>query len=117
MNLGSFSLSLAVQDIKKSEQFYQALGFATIDGGHINTGFKDTEEMKWRILENDSVKIGLFQGMFSDNMLTFNTSDIEKVQQRIKKANINLEKELEKGKKSGTIMLKDPDGNTIMFDQ
>ena len=82
MNLGNFSISLSVKDINKSVDFYENLGFEVIDGGHTSKGFPDTDTMKWRILSHESVKIGLFQGMFEKNTLTFNpgwNSDAEKL--------------------------------------
>lgn len=118
MNLGPFSISLAVKDIEKSLSFYELLGFKVIDGGHINEGFRDTDESKWRILEHESVKIGLFQGMFEKNILSFNPPDVRKIQQTLKKAGVKLSQEAdESGSGPASIMLEDPDGNQMMFDQ
>lgn len=118
MQLGTFSLSLNVADIGESLSFYEILGFKVIDGGHINEGYPDTEETKWRILEHDAVKIGLFQGMFAENILTFNPSDVRSIQRRLKEAGISLSEEAdEDGDGPAFITLEDPDGNQIMFDQ
>ena len=72
MNLGQFSVSLAVKDIAASLEFYEKFGFEVIDGGHMNEAFADSDTHKWRILKNESAAIGLFQGMFDENILTFN---------------------------------------------
>jgi predicted lactoylglutathione lyase len=119
MNLGNFSLSLVVKDVAKSLSFYETLGFRVIDGGHINTGFADTDTMKWRVMEHESVKIGLFQGMFEKNILSFTPSDVLGLQEYLKKSGINFQKEAVADSPNGFIsaMLQDPDGNQIMFDQ
>ena len=70
MNLGQFSVSLTVKDIAASLEFYEKFGFEVIDGGHMNEAFADSDTHKWRILKNDSAAIGLFQGMFDENILT-----------------------------------------------
>jgi catechol 2,3-dioxygenase-like lactoylglutathione lyase family enzyme len=119
MNLGKFSLSLVVKDMAKSLSFYQTLGFRVIDGGHINKGFADTDTVKWRILEHESVKIGLFQGMFEKNTLSFNPKDVLGLQSTLKKSGVLFTKEAVADSPDGFIsaMLEDPDGNLIMFDQ
>lgn len=117
MRLGNFSISLSVKNMNKSLAFYQALGFKVIDGGHINEGFKDTDTMKWRILEHPSVKIGLFQGMFDQNILTFNPQDIMHIQTSLKQNNIQLIKEAKEEEPMKSIIFNDPDGNQIMLDQ
>ncbi len=71
MVLGIFSLSLAVTNMEKSLAFYSKLGFVVIDGGHMNSEFPDQGEMRWRILTHESLKIGLFQGMFDENIKSF----------------------------------------------
>lgn len=117
MDLGKFSMSLAVKSIEQSLEFYKKLGFNVIDGGHMNEAFRDTDAMKWRILENPSVKIGLFQGMFRDNILTFNPKDVLGIQEQLKSQGINLVKEARTEDSMKSIVLHDPDGNQIMLDQ
>lgn len=117
-DLGQFSMSLNVKDIEVSVTFYSALGFDVIDGGHINEGFKDTLSAKWRILQNEDSIIGLFQGMFSKNVMTFNPEDVREVQKRLKENGIELIKEVdEDGSGPESIMFQDPDGNQILLDQ
>lgn len=120
MDLGNFSISLAVSDIKKSKAFYEALGFEQI-GGEI--------EEKWVILKNGETNIGLFQGMFDKNVLTFNPgwdskgknlesfTDIREIQKNLKEAGIKLESEAEDGEGPASFSLLDPDGNPILIDQ
>ena len=119
MKLGPFSLSLSVKDIHSSLSFYQKLGFEVIDGGHTNTGFKDTDTTKWRILSHDSVKIGLFQGMFEQNLITFNPQDVMGIQEMLKAQGVNFDKEASLDSPDGLISaaLTDPDGNMILLDQ
>lgn len=117
MALGDFSLSLHVKNIEKSEKFYHALGFKSIDGGHMHEVFKDTDEVKWRVLAHESVKIGLFQGMFDENMMTFNPVNVEKIQDHLIKNDIYIDKKMSPNDSQKFILLTDPDGNTIMFDQ
>lgn len=115
MNLGKFSISLNVKNIDKSCQFYTTLGFKIIDGGHTNTDFKDSKTMKWRVVENNSVKIGLFQGMFDKNILTFHPTDLLKIQSELRTNGISFAKEAKQHGQSKSAMLIDPDGNQIMF--
>lgn len=118
MDLGKFSLSLAVNDIEKSLAFYSVLGFEVLDGGHVSAGFPDSDQMKWRILKHDAVVIGLFQGMFENNILTFNPSDVRSIQAKLKQSSIALLQEADESTSGpGMIMLQDPDGNMLMFDQ
>jgi predicted lactoylglutathione lyase len=117
MNLGKFSISLKVEDIDKSCQFYTALGFKIIDGGHVNTDFKDNDTMKWRFMENASVKIGLFQGMFKKNILTFHPTDLLKIQSELKTIGISFAREAKQNDQFKSAMLMDPDGNQIMLEQ
>lgn len=119
MELGNFSLSLKVEDMESSLSFYEKLGFKVIDGGHINQGFADTDTMKWRILESPAVKIGLFQGMFEDNILTFNPKNVLEIQNNLKQNGISFIKEADENSADGFIsaILTDPDGNQIMLDQ
>lgn len=118
MELGRFSVSLAVKDMEKSLQFYENLGFRVVEGGHINDAFPDTDQTKWRILSYETTNIGLFQGMFEENILTFNPSDVRSIQRVLKEAGVPLTHEAnEKSKGPAFITLEDPDGNQILFDQ
>lgn len=121
MELGAFSISLSVKDIAASRAFYEALGF-TVFGG--------VQEQNWLILKNGEALVGLFQGMFSGNMLTFNPgwdsnarelegfTDVRQIQRRLKEAGIALGQETDpEGRGTGYISLVDPDGNAILIDQ
>lgn len=118
MELGQFSVSLAVKNMDASLEFYSHFGFQVIDGGHVNEGFPDKGNNKWRILQNSSATIGLFQGMFDSNIITFNPKDVRGVQKELKAAGLGLLKEAD-GDTEGpaSIMLQDPDGNTLLLDQ
>lgn len=109
MNLGQFSLSLAVKDIRASRRFYESLGFEAYD---------DHEDENWIILRNGNTYLGLFQGMFENNLLTFLPSDVRAIQRRLKEQGIQPITEAEE---SGTgpahVILADPDGNSILLDQ
>lgn len=121
MTLGAFSISLAVSDIQASKAFYEALGFSVF-GGDIN--------QRWLIMKNGNALLGLFQGMFDKNMLTFNPGwdenaqpvngfdDVRTIQQKLKDHQISLETEADT-QTSGPahIVVKDPDGNVILIDQ
>ncbi len=119
MDLGNFSLSLNVEDIDKSLAFYTNLGFDVIDGGHRNKSFPDSDKMKWRVLQNSSLKIGLFQNMFESNIITFNPKDVIGIQNELKTNDVKFIKEADTNSDSGYVsaMLADPDGNIIMLDQ
>ncbi|KGR78614.1 VOC family protein [Ureibacillus sinduriensis] len=121
MELGAFSVSLSVKDIKKSKSFYESLGFKVF-GGDIT--------QNWLIMKNESCVIGLFQGMFEKNILTFNPGwsqdaenlesfkDIREIQKQLKAQGIKVLSET--GKTSGgpaSFTIEDPDGNPILFDQ
>ena len=117
MNLGTFSISLAVKDLKRSQAFYEKLGFQVIDGSHI-TSFNLEEGQDWAILKNGDAVIGLFQGMFDTNTITFNPPDVRSVQKRIKGEDIQFEVEAnEDSEGPAAAMLFDPDGNPILLDQ
>lgn len=121
MKLGAFSVSLNVKDINISKEFYENLGFKAF-GGDL--------KMNYLIMKNGNSLIGLFQGMFDSNILTFNPGwdensntlesfdDVRKVQSSLKEKGIKLESETDKSTKGpASIMLLDPDGNTILIDQ
>ncbi|NND06778.1 MAG: VOC family protein [Saprospiraceae bacterium] len=117
-NLGTFSISLAVKNMQSSLSFYEALGFQVIDGGHVNSGFPDTEKSKWRILASQETKIGLFEGMFPENILTFYPPDVRAIQRDLKASGIPVLKEADETTQGPeSIILEDPDGNRILLDQ
>jgi len=118
MDFGNFSVSLNVKDVSVSQDFYQKMGFKVIDGGHTSEVYPDKEGERWRIMQKESVNIGLFEGMFDFNIMTFNPPDVRAIQKQLKAEGIKLEKEADM-EKSGAdfITLEDPDGNHIMFDQ
>lgn len=121
MNIGAFSVSLTVKDIKKSKDFYEKLGFEAL-GGNI--------EQNWLILKNENCVIGLFQGMFEKNILTFNPgwnqnaenleefTDIRDLQKQLKEQGISIINEADESSSGpASFTLEDPDGNAILFDQ
>jgi glyoxylase I family protein len=121
MKLGAFSISLAVKDLQASKTFYETLGFSTFAGSN---------EQNYLIMKNEDSLIGLFQGMFEHNILTFNPGwdqnaqaldqfdDVRAIQQHLKEKNIHLEQEVDVASSGpGSIVLYDPDGNTILIDQ
>jgi len=121
MQLGAFSVSLAVADIHKSKAFYEALGFKEA-GGNI--------DQNWIVLAQGEIKIGLFQGMFDKNMLTFNPGwdqkaqetesfeDVRDIQAQLKAAGLDLIREADSdGTGPDHLTLVDPDGNPILIDQ
>ena len=110
MELGQFSVSLAVKDIAKSKAFYETMGFSALEAcGSI--------EDKWLILKNDSVVIGIFQDMFEDNILTFNPTDARAIEAHLKDNKIDIDTATKEESGPTNFVLKDPDGNVIMFDQ
>ena len=121
MKLGAFSVSLSVKDLSKSKSFYEQLGFEVL-GGAMNKNYL--------IMKNENSLIGLFQGMFEGNILTFNPGwdenaknienfdDVRKIQQHLKSQGINLESEADENTTGpANFMVKDPDGNVILIDQ
>jgi catechol 2,3-dioxygenase-like lactoylglutathione lyase family enzyme len=121
MHLGAFSISLAVKDIHASKTFYEQLGFTTL-GGNI--------DQNWIILKNGDSIIGLFQGMFEGNIITFNPGwdqnaknteafdDVRVIQSHLKSAGIELSTEADETTTGPAhITLTDPDGNAILIDQ
>jgi catechol 2,3-dioxygenase-like lactoylglutathione lyase family enzyme len=121
MKLGAFSISLSVRDIKASKQFYEKLGF---------TVFAGSMDKNYLIMKNEDSLIGLFQGMFENNILTFNPGwdtnankvenfdDVRKIQKDLKGNNIQLVSEADENTSGpASIVVTDPDGNTILIDQ
>ncbi|MEM7783748.1 MAG: VOC family protein [Planctomycetota bacterium] len=119
MELGAFSVSLAVKDLKASRAFYEKLGFTSKMG----------DEQGWLIMRNGTTTIGLFQGMFEKNILTFNPgwnsdaekldqfTDIREIQNSLKSDGLKLTLECKKQTGPDSFMLTDPDGNPILVDQ
>ncbi|MCA9885873.1 MAG: VOC family protein [Anaerolineae bacterium] len=109
MNLGVFSISLAVKDIKTSREFYEKLGFEAFDGN---------EAENWLMLRNGDILIGLFQDMFEHNTLTFNPQDVRGIQKALKQKGVSIIKEADETTTGPEhIVLMDPDGNPILIDQ
>jgi catechol 2,3-dioxygenase-like lactoylglutathione lyase family enzyme len=109
MELGQFSLSLTVKDIHASLAFYRKLGFDLYD---------DHRNQNWAILKNGNTVIGLFQGMFEKNLLTFVPTDVRAIQKQLKVNGLTLEAEADESTTGPAYLtLTDPDGNPIMFDQ
>lgn len=121
MKLGVFSMSLSVKDIKASKEFYENLGFTEF-GGNI--------DQNWLIMKNGNSVIGLFQGMFENNILTFNPGwdenaknvdpfdDVREIQKKLKSKGVKLDTEADESTSGpASIVLTDPDGNSILIDQ
>lgn len=121
MELGAFSISLKVKDIKKSVEFYEKLGF-TYKAGNI--------DQNWIVLKNGSTVIGLFQGYIEENTLTFNPgwdqsasevnpfTDVREIQKKLKEKGVKVDREANETTKGPEyIVLTDPDGNSILIDQ
>lgn len=121
MDLGAFSISLAVKDLAASRDFYQKLGFEPFHGDF---------SQGWLILKNREHVIGLFQGMFESNLLTFNPgwdqsaqpvaayTDVRLIQRQLKANNVTLTTEADEATSGPAyITLVDPDGNQILIDQ
>lgn len=121
MKLGAFSVSLSVKDINASKLFYENLGFAVFAG---------SLEMNYLIMKNGNALVGLFQGMFENNLLTFNPgwdesanklesfTDVRDIQKELKSKGIKLETEADENTSGpASFVVTDPDGNTILIDQ
>ena len=110
MELGRFSVSLTVKDIAKSKSFYETLGFKALEGCGSVTD-------KWLIMSSGTTNIGLFEGMFEDNLLTFNPTDARSIEKHLSDNGITIDSRCTGESGSAHCLLKDPDGNVIMFDQ
>lgn len=121
MDLGAFSISLAVKDVGASKAFYEKLGFSVFGG---------VLEENWLIMKNGTCIIGLFQGMFDKNILTFNPGwdnnaqaidpfmDVRELQESLRKQGISFLSEAPLNTEGpGSFIIEDPDGNPILFDQ
>jgi len=121
MELGNFSVSLTVKDIAASRAFYEKLGFTVVSGD---------QSKNWLVLKNEGTKIGLFQGMFPKNTLTFNPgwdsekntlarfTDVRDLQKALKAGGLNPQPAADESTTGpASFMLIDPDGNPILFDQ
>ncbi|WP_040252448.1 VOC family protein [Psychroserpens mesophilus] len=121
MKLGAFSVSLSVKDIHASKTFYETLGFSVFAGDL---------KRNYLIMKNGDSIIGLFQGMFEQNILTFNPGwdqnantldsydDVRTIQKHLKSNSVKLEKETDESTSGpASIVFYDPDGNTILIDQ
>ena len=121
MKLGAFSNSLAVKDLQVSREFYEKLGFSVFAGD---------AKMNYYIMKNGNALIGLFQGMFEGNIMTFNPGwdesanlvegfeDVRKIQAELKGHGLELDREAdEQTTGPGSVVLTDPDGNKILIDQ
>ncbi|NJM42032.1 MAG: VOC family protein [Anaerolineae bacterium] len=121
MELGNFSVSLAVKDVEASKRFYEKLGFVVFGGD---------QSQNWLIMKNGGCVIGLFQGMFEKNILTFNPgwnsdaqpldtfSDVRELQRQLKAQGLTLMTEADESSTGpASFVLADPDGNAILVDQ
>ncbi len=121
MELGAFSISLAVKDIAASRAFYEKFGFEVVGGD---------PSQNWQILRNGAHTIGLFQGMFDKNILTFNPgwddeartldafTDVRELQRRLKANGVSLQSEADENTTGpASFVAVDPDGNPILVDQ
>jgi len=121
MKLGAFSVSLAVKDLEESKSFYGKLGFDVFGGD---------ATQNWLIMKNGDHTIGLFQGMFEKNMMTFNPgwdkncnkldsfTDVRDLQRELKAQGIEFENEADEGSTGpASFMILDPDNNLILIDQ
>jgi catechol 2,3-dioxygenase-like lactoylglutathione lyase family enzyme len=121
MKLGAFSISLSVKDINVSKEFYENLGFKVFAGAI---------EKNYLIMKNENSLVGLFQGMFENNILTFNPGwdteanklenfdDVREIQRELKGKGIKLENEADENTTGpASFVIIDPDGNTIFIDQ
>jgi catechol 2,3-dioxygenase-like lactoylglutathione lyase family enzyme len=121
MKLGAFSISLSVKDLAVSKTFYENLGF---------TLFAGSMEHRYLIMKNGNALVGLFQGMFAGNILTFNPGwdenatlqegfdDVREIQKQLKSKSLILDTEADETTTGpASLMLTDPDGNVVLIDQ
>lgn len=121
MELGAFSVSLTVKDLQTSKEFYEKLGFSTMGGN---------PEHNYLIMKNGEHVIGLFQGMFDKNILTFNPgwdqsaqntesfTDVREIQKALREQGISFEQEADESSEGpASFVIVDPDGNPILVDQ
>ncbi|MCZ4242666.1 VOC family protein [Pedobacter punctiformis] len=121
MKLGAFSISLSVKDLNVSKQFYENLGFVVFAGGM---------EKNYLIMKNENALVGLFQGMFKGNILTFNPGwdenanniekfdDVREIQKQLKSKGLTVNPEAdEQTTGPASLMVTDPDGNVVLIDQ
>lgn len=121
MKLGAFSVSLSVKDLNASRQFYENLGFQVFAGD---------SNKNYLIMKNGNALIGLFQGMFENNILTFNPGwdenaqkleafdDVREIQKQLKRQGVKLESEADETTSGpASFIVLDPDGNAILIDQ
>ncbi|MFT5081041.1 MAG: lactoylglutathione lyase [Gammaproteobacteria bacterium] len=121
MQLGNFSVSLSVKDIHASRAFYEKLDFVEV-GGDI--------AQNWLVLQNGTTTVGLFQGMFEENLMTFNPGwthtratpesfqDVREIQSTLRERGLSFSVEADESTSgAASFMIADPDGNTILFDQ
>ena len=121
MDLGTFSVSLAVRDLQASQRFYEKFGF---------TAFAGDPAQNWLIMKNGPHAIGLFQGMFERNILTFNPgwdsearplaefTDVRELQRQLEARGVQLAQRADESTTGpASLMAVDPDGNTILLDQ
>ncbi len=121
MKLGAFSISLAVKDLNTSKEFYETLGF---------TQYAGSMEHHYLIMKNGNALVGLFQGMFENNILTFNPGwdesankldsfdDVRTIQKHLKSKGIKLETEADETTEGpASFVVMDPDGNAVLVDQ
>ncbi len=121
MKVGAFSVSLAVKDLEVSRAFYEKLGFAVFGG---------SAEMNYYIMKNEGTLIGIFQGMFQGNILTFNPGwdqeaknveafdDVRAIQKQLGEKGLDTGNPIDQDSSGpANFMMTDPDGNVIYFDQ
>ena len=121
MELGAFSVSLSVSNIEESKVFYQKLGFEIVGGD---------QSQNWLVLKNGEHKVGLFQGMFEGNIMTFNPgwdqsrktiesfTDIRELLKEFESEGVNIVQQSIDGESGpSSFSIKDPDGNSILIDQ
>ena len=121
MELGAFSVSLSVSNIEESKVFYQKLGFEIVGGD---------QSKNWLVLKNGDHKVGLFQGMFEGNIMTFNPgwdqsrktlesfTDVRELLKNLESQSVDIVQKSIKGESGpSSFSIKDPDGNSILIDQ